>query len=76
VEARTTVETLRLSASQDPYTSKAKSFHIEEIEKIFEGIINNCCRRSEYVGSSRARCVCVCALLPLFLLLAGSKKAL
>jgi hypothetical protein len=51
---------------------------IKRNTKFFEGvIINNCGSKSEYVGSSRARCVYVPPPLFFFLLLlAGSKKAL
>ena len=52
-------------------SARPKAFIYRRIEKFFEGIINNCCSKSEYVGSSRA--ICVCALL---LILVGSKKAL
>ena len=58
------VESLLMNVSQDPYSSKAKSYQIEEY-KIFEGVLlfNNCGSKSEYVGSSRARCVCASPLL-------------
>lgn len=77
MEDRTAVETLLMSVSQDTYTSKAKSFHIEEYKIFLKVLSSTTAVASPNMLAAVGQDVYVPLLFFFFLLLlAGSKKAL
>jgi hypothetical protein len=81
VEDRTAVETLLMSVSQDPHTSKAKSFHIEDYKIFLKVLLSTTAVASPNMLAAVGQDVYVPPPSLFFfffflLLLAGSKKSL